>query len=207
MPDNRLVCSYVRSTGAITSKEPYGQTGYEGDRSTPAGGRAAAQARGAAVGSCASAGCYTPIGQRLGEAARCGERSHRPSSGASLWDDRDISMRRDARRYVGCCCKGPLAAGFPTELCTIKRVRALIKREFGVAYSNTGGWAMLRGLGFTPQKPERRALQRDEQAIVQWKRKQCESPRLFRRAPGLSQPPSPADIVFRGFNLLRAHDP
>jgi transposase len=67
--------------------------------------------------------------------------------------------------------KGALAAGFPTELWTVKRVRALIKREFGVAYSNTGGWELLRSLGFTPQRPEKRALQRDEQAIVQWKRK------------------------------------
>jgi transposase len=67
--------------------------------------------------------------------------------------------------------KGALAAGFPTELWTVKRVRALVKREFGVAYSNTGGWELLRSLGFTPQRPDKRALQRDEQAIVQWKHK------------------------------------
>lgn len=67
--------------------------------------------------------------------------------------------------------KGALAAGFPTELWTIKRVRVLIKREFGLTYSSTGCWQLLRGLGFTPQKPERRATQRDEQAIVQWKKK------------------------------------
>ena len=67
--------------------------------------------------------------------------------------------------------KGALAAGFPTELWTIKRVRVLIKREFGVSYSNTGGWELLRSLGFSAQRPEKRALQRDEQAIAQWKRK------------------------------------
>jgi len=67
--------------------------------------------------------------------------------------------------------RGALAAGFPTELWSIKRVRGLVKREFGVTYSNTGGWELLRSLGFTPQRPEKRALQRDEQAIVQWKRK------------------------------------
>jgi transposase len=63
--------------------------------------------------------------------------------------------------------EGALAAGFPTELWTVKRVRTFIKREFGVAYGNTGGWELLRNLGFTPQKPEKR----NEQAIVQWKRK------------------------------------
>lgn len=66
---------------------------------------------------------------------------------------------------------GALAAGFPTELWTIKRVRLLVKREFGISYSNTGGWELLRSLGFTPQRPEKRALQRDEQAIRAWKLK------------------------------------
>ena len=84
--------------------------------------------------------------------------------------------------------QGALSAGFPTELWTIKRVRVLIKREFGVAYSSTGGWALLRSLGFTPQKPERRALQRDEQAIVQWKRKQW--PALKKRPVARDEPSS-----------------
>lgn len=66
---------------------------------------------------------------------------------------------------------GALQAGFATELWTVKRVRALVKREFGVEYSQTGCWLLLRSLGFSPQKPERRATQRDEQAIVAWKRK------------------------------------
>lgn len=67
--------------------------------------------------------------------------------------------------------KGALRAGFPTELWTVKRVRVLIEREFGVKYSNTGCWDLLHRLGFSPQKPEKRALQRDEEAIVTWKRK------------------------------------
>lgn len=66
---------------------------------------------------------------------------------------------------------GALQAGFATELWTVKRVRAVVKREFGVQYSQTGCWELLRSLGFSPQKPEKRATQRDEQAIVEWKRK------------------------------------
>jgi len=84
--------------------------------------------------------------------------------------------------------QGALAVGFPTELWTIKRVRALVKREFGVAYSSTGGWELLRSLGFTPQKPERRAIQRDEQAIVQWKRKRW--PALKKRPEEKDEPSS-----------------
>src|ERR1043165_2172367 len=77
MPDNRLVCSYVRSTRAITSKEAYGQTGSESDRSATARGRTTAEAQGVTGGSRASAWCHTPIGQRLGETACRAERSRR----------------------------------------------------------------------------------------------------------------------------------
>lgn len=83
--------------------------------------------------------------------------------------------------------KGALAFGFPTELWTIKRVRTLVKREFGVAYSHTGCWQLLRALGFTPQKPQRRALQRDEVAIVQWKRKRWPA---LKKTPGAKDVPS-----------------
>ena len=83
--------------------------------------------------------------------------------------------------------KGALVAGFPTELWTIKRVRALIKREFGVSYGSTGCWQLLRALGFTPQKPERRAIQRDEQAIAQWKRTGWPA---LKKSPGAKGEPS-----------------
>jgi transposase len=66
---------------------------------------------------------------------------------------------------------GALQAGFPTELWTIKRVRAVVKERFDVAYSTAGCWHLLREMGFTPQKPEKRALQRNEDAIEAWKRK------------------------------------
>jgi len=87
----------------------------------------------------------------------------------------------------GMLLKGALAFGFPTELWTIKRVRALVKREFGVAYSHTGCWQLLRALGFTPQKPERRAIQRDEAAIVQWKKKRWPA---LKKTPGAKDAPS-----------------
>ena len=64
---------------------------------------------------------------------------------------------------------GALQAGFATELWTVKRVRSVIEREFGVQYSQTGCWELLRDMGFSPQKPEKRATQRNEQAIAQWK--------------------------------------
>lgn len=84
--------------------------------------------------------------------------------------------------------KGALQAGFATELWTVKRVRALVAREFGVEYSNTGCWELLRNLGFSPQKPEKRATQRNEQAIVDWKRKTW--PALKKRPAAKREPSS-----------------
>jgi transposase len=67
--------------------------------------------------------------------------------------------------------KGAIAQGFPNELWTLQRVAKLIKERFGVEYSTGHMWYLLRRLGFSAQRPERRALQRDEQAIERWKRK------------------------------------
>jgi transposase len=66
---------------------------------------------------------------------------------------------------------GALQAGFPTELWTLKRVRSVVKERFDVEYSTVNVWRLLRSLGFTPQKPEKRATQRNEEAIAKWKRK------------------------------------
>lgn len=66
--------------------------------------------------------------------------------------------------------EGPTAHGFGTPLWTIKRVRVLIERKFGVRYSPTHVWRLLGQLGFSRQKPERRALERDEASIAQWKK-------------------------------------
>ena len=57
--------------------------------------------------------------------------------------------------------QGALAQGFPTELWTLPWVARLIKLRFGVAYSSGHIWHLLRRLGFSCQKPARRATQRD----------------------------------------------
>jgi transposase len=57
--------------------------------------------------------------------------------------------------------RGARAAGNSTELWTLKRIATLIATQFGVHYSPVGVWKLLRrGLGWSWQKPERRALQR-----------------------------------------------
>jgi transposase len=65
---------------------------------------------------------------------------------------------------------GALAAGYPTELWTLPRIGKVIAQRFGVAYSVGHLWHLLRRLGFSCQKPEKRATQRNEAEIVRWKR-------------------------------------
>lgn len=52
---------------------------------------------------------------------------------------------------------GPLAAGFPTELWTLPRIGKVIADRFGVWYSTGHLWHLLRRMGFTCQKSEKRA--------------------------------------------------
>ncbi len=77
--------------------------------------------------------------------------------------------------------RGALAQGFGTELWTLKRVRELIRRLYGVAFSEVHVWRLLGAMGFSSQKPERRAIERNEQAVVAWKRKTW--PALKKSAP------------------------
>jgi transposase len=67
--------------------------------------------------------------------------------------------------------EGPTAHGFTTPLWTLKRVRLLIEREFGVRYSEVHVWRLLGQLGLSNQKPDRRALERDEAAIEHWRKR------------------------------------
>ena len=64
---------------------------------------------------------------------------------------------------------GAQAAGFPTDLWTLARVAQVIERHFGVRYHPGHVWRILREMGWSPQKPERRARERDEEAIRRWR--------------------------------------
>ena len=66
---------------------------------------------------------------------------------------------------------GPAAHGFPTVLWTLSRVAVVIQRLIGVADHPGHVWPVLRALGWSLQRPARRARERDEAAIAQWKRR------------------------------------
>jgi transposase len=64
---------------------------------------------------------------------------------------------------------GPAANGFATDMWTLARVAQVIERVSGVRYSPSQTWLILRQrLGWTRQRPARRAVERDDEAIQAW---------------------------------------
>lgn len=64
--------------------------------------------------------------------------------------------------------KGPLAHGFPTDMWTLARVGTVIEAVTGVAYHPGHVWKLLRELGWTLQRPARRAVERNDEAVARW---------------------------------------
>lgn len=59
--------------------------------------------------------------------------------------------------------------GFVGAVWTQNRVRQIIKRHFGVSYHRDHIGRLLRQIGWSVQKPQQRAAQRDEAAIAKWR--------------------------------------
>jgi transposase len=66
--------------------------------------------------------------------------------------------------------RGPAHYGFATELWTLSRIAEVVERHLGASYDPSQIWRILHALGWSCQKPECRARERDEKAIVQWRR-------------------------------------
>ena len=82
-------------------------------------------------------------------------------------------------RLVRLLLKGPMAQGYRTNLWTTPRIAEMVEREFGVRYHPDHIGRLMHSQGWTPQKPERRALERNEEEIERWK--QEEWPRIKKR--------------------------
>jgi len=90
--------------------------------------------------------------------------------------------------------RGPRAHGYPTDMWTLDRVAGVIEKLTGVRYASTQTWTILRQrLGWTRQRPARRAAERDDAAIEAWVKRDW--PRIKRgpvgEAPGSSSRTNP----------------
>jgi transposase len=81
--------------------------------------------------------------------------------------------------------KGAGAHGFTGELWTLDRIAIVIERLTGVRYHPAWVWALLRHrLGWSAQRPVRRAAERDQAAIDRW---------VKERWPQIKQTPNGAE--------------
>jgi transposase len=71
--------------------------------------------------------------------------------------------------------RGTQAHGFRGDVWTCERVAEVIRREFGVSYHPAHVSRLLKALRQSLQKPQRRANQRDEEAIENWKQERWPS--------------------------------
>jgi len=82
---------------------------------------------------------------------------------------------------------GATANGFTGELWTLERIALVIERLTGVRYHPAWVWALLRHrLGWSVQRPKRRAAERDQDAIDRW---------VKERWPAIKQTPNGAEPV------------
>lgn len=75
---------------------------------------------------------------------------------------------KERARLPDLLAKGPEHFGFRGAVWTRSRVATVIRRVFGVRYSESHVGRLLRRLGLSPQKPVFRAAQRDEKATRRW---------------------------------------
>lgn len=65
--------------------------------------------------------------------------------------------------------KGPRANGFDADLWSLPRIAEVIAHQTGVRYHPGHVWRVMRELGWSAQKPQAKARERDEAAIHHWK--------------------------------------
>jgi len=76
---------------------------------------------------------------------------------------------RQKKKLAHLLTHGALAHGYRTDLWTTQRIADLIALHFGIRYHRNHVGKLLHELGWSHQKPERRAVERDEAAIAEWK--------------------------------------
>jgi transposase len=101
--------------------------------------------------------------RRLKASGTDGLRSKGPSGPVPRLSDAQLATIEQA------LFAGATANGFVGELWTLERIALVIERLTGVRHHPAWVWALLRHrLGWTVQRPARRAAERDQAAIDQW---------------------------------------
>ena len=92
-----------------------------------------------------------------------------------------LTAQQEAR-LIKLLLKGSMARGYRTNLWTTARIARLIAEEFGVDYHPHHIGRLMHRLKWSHQKPERRAIEYNDPAVEQWKRRQW--PRIKKKPLG-----------------------
>jgi len=76
--------------------------------------------------------------------------------------------KSEQRKLEKALIKGAQSAGYPSNLWTGPRVARVIQKLFHITFHRSHVCRLLHDLGWTPQKPERRAKERNERVITAW---------------------------------------
>lgn len=95
-----------------------------------------------------------------------------PGPTPKLFDDQKQELVEILKR-------GPIAAGYATDLWTCARVAEVVRKTFDVSYHPDHLGRILHDLGFSPQKPQQVAREQDAEAVARWRKKDW--PRIKKR--------------------------
>ena len=124
----------------------------------------------------------TSIYRWLNAYAQDGDEALASSKASGPKQKLDEKQRRQVRRWI--LGKDPRQYGFDFGLWTRKIVAELILEKFGITLQLTAVGRLLASLDITPQKPLRRAYERDPEAVEKWVH--GEYPKLRQRARKLA---------------------
>ena len=122
--------------------------------------------------------CRTTIYRWLRDAKKGGEEALRSRKGTGRPPHLTLKQKQAVRRWIA--GKDPRQYGFDFGLWTRRIVADLIERKLGIRVGITTVGRLLAEMGVTPQKPLRRAYERDPEAIERWKTE--EYPAIHQRA-------------------------
>jgi transposase len=129
-------------------------------------------------------GVTRQVAHRWKQAWETGGKAALSSKGSAGRKPKTTAAQR--QQIVAALLEGPRAAGHRTELWTLPRVSWLIESITSVSCHPGHVWRVLGALGFSCQRPERRAIERDDKAVRLWQRKTWPALKKTRAARGVS---------------------
>jgi transposase len=76
--------------------------------------------------------------------------------------------KRQERSVLSWLARSPQGFGYETDLWTTRRLAEVIAKRYGVRFNSNYLAAWLTRRGYSPQKPETKAVERDNPAIARW---------------------------------------